>query len=292
MKRIIYSLVVSLLLLCVSGCSHTPSAQIVATTLPVYEFTTRLCKGTPLWVARLINEDISCLHDYSLQTRQMRISEKAEVMVISGAGLETFLDDLLSENTVLLDASEEINLICTENDEDHEKEHGHHHSGDPHIWLSPVLAVEMCENIYQGLVCNYPQYRNIFENNFNALHAELDALLTYGNLQLATLNSRELITFHDGFSYLADAFDLTILHAVEEESGSEASAAELINIADIVSEHHIRTIFTERNGSTSAAQVIAQETGVSIYPLDMCISGGSYFDAMYKNIDILKEALG
>lgn len=41
---------------------------------------------------------------------------------------------------------------------------------------------------------------------------------------LESLSCRELITFHDGFSYFADAFDLTILRAMEEEAGSEASA--------------------------------------------------------------------
>ena len=51
-------------------------------------------------------------------------------------------------------------------------------------------------------------------------------------------------------------------------------------------------IFTERNGSTSAAGVISRETGVTVYSLDMAMAGDSYFDAMYRNIDTIKEALG
>ena len=100
------------------------------------------------------------------------------------------------------------------------------------------------------------------------------------------------MTFHDGFSYFAQAFNLTILEAVEEESGSEASAQELKHLTGVVRENDLPAIFTERNGSTSAAGVISQETGVTVYSLDMAMAGDSYFDAMYRNIDTIKEALG
>ena len=85
---------------------------------------------------------------------------------------------------------------------------------------------------------------------------------------------------------------MTILKAVEEESGSEASAQELIELITLVEEQSLPAVFTEANGSTSAAGVIARETGCRSYALDMAMSGNSYFDAMYHNIDTIKEALG
>ena len=101
-----------------------------------------------------------------------------------------------------------------------------------------------------------------------------------------------MITFHDGFGYFAQAFDLHILEAVEEESGSEASAQELIHLIHIVEEHNLPAIFTEVNGSVSAADVIHRETDAKSFALDMAMGGDSYFDAMYKNIDTIKEAMG
>ena len=86
MKKIL-SLCLALLLL-LSGCaSSAPPAQIAATTLPVYEFTTRLVEGTGITVTRLVTEEVSCLHDYSLNVRQVKAAEAAEHIVISGAGL-------------------------------------------------------------------------------------------------------------------------------------------------------------------------------------------------------------
>ncbi len=288
MKRVlVYLLCLSLLPLL--GCvNKADKVDIVATTLPVWEFTQRLCKGTELRVERLVTEDVACLHDYTLKTEQMRLLESADLIIINGAGLEEFLKDaLLGRNAV--DASRGISLAACEH---HPGEHdGHTHDEDPHIWLSPVNARHMSENIYAGLCLKYPQYIDNFEANLADLTRDLDALQAYGELQLQDLSCRELLTFHDGFHYLADSFGLSVVETVEEESGSEASAQTLIHLIGVVNNHYLPSIFTDTNGSISAAQVISRETGATIYTLDMAMAGNSYFDAMYQNIDTLKEAL-
>ena len=267
---------------------------MAATTLPVYEFTSRICEGTDVTVSRLVTESVSCLHDYALNVRQVRAVEAAEVVVISGAGMEEFMEDML-EGRNMIDASQGIALIePEEHHHDHEEEEsheGHSHEEDPHIWLSPVNAAAMAENICDGLSARYPEYAADFEENLTELQAELEALHTYGEEKLNDLSCREIITFHDGFNYLADCYGLHILRAVEEESGSEASAAELIELIEEVEHHGLPAIFTEMNGSVSAAGIIARETGAGSYALDMAMGGDSYFDAMYHNIDTLKEAL-
>lgn len=294
MKRI---LILFLIIICIlSGCSAQEPAQVAATTLPVYEFTARITEGTGITVARLVTESVSCLHDYSLNVNQVKAAEAAELIVISGGGLGEFMEDIL-HNRPTVDASSGIELLCPEEEHAHEHEHdheheGHNHDNDPHIWLSPSNAAVMAWNICQGLMEAYPEYADTFAANLESLTAELNALQTYGEVQLAQLSCRDMITFHDGFGYFADAFHLHILEAVEEESGSEASAQELIHLSRIMEEHDLPAVFTEINGSVSAADVIARETGAKTFALDMAMGGDSYFDAMYHNIDTIKEALG
>ena len=283
-KRIAFTI---LLLLLLSGCKGQNSAQITATTLPVYEFTATLCEGTDISVSRLVTENVSCLHDYSLQVSQMRAIESAEIIVMNGAGLEDFLDDALADADCIVNASQDLELSCGH----HSHDDDHHHNEDPHIWLSPENAKVMCQTISKALSERYPQYSHVFASNLEALLVKLDALQAYGETELRNIKHRKLITFHDGFSYFAESFDLDILKAVEEESGSEASAKELIELIDLVENNHLPAIFIETNGSTSAAEIIENETGVKIFTLDMAMSGDSYFDAMYRNIDIVKEAL-
>lgn len=283
MKKLTVLLIISAVIF--AGCSSQKPAEIAATTLPVYEFSAALCEGTGITVSRLVTENVSCLHDYSLQVNQMRAVESAEAVIISGAGLESFLEDALTGASNVIDASEGLELSCGHHHEEH------HHEHDPHIWLSPVNAKQMCKNIADKLTALYPQYADIFSKNLVTLLEKLDDLQAYGETELADLHCRKLITFHDGFSYFAESFDLHILKAVEEESGSEASAQELIELIDSVKNNQLPAIFTEVNGSASAAEIIAKETGVKIFQLDMAMAGNSYFEAMYHNIDTVKEAL-
>ena len=285
MKKLSLILVLVLVVGLLPGCHRGPEAQIAAATLPVYEFTVRLCEGTGITVARLVTEEVSCLHDYTLKTTQMQTIEGAECVVLSGGGLEDFLSDIVpAEKTV--DASAGIEMDCGS----HEHE-GHQHEHDPHIWLSPLHAKYMVQNIARQLCERYPDHKATFQKNEGVLLKELDQLYLYGVEQLDSLSCRQLITFHDGFHYFAECFDLEILHAVEEESGSEASAKELIELIGLVEEHNLPAIFTERSGSTSAASIISAETGTKIHTLDMAMAGDSYFDAMRHNIDTVKEAL-
>ena len=91
-KILVFTLLAVLLLLC--GCEQSNiSYDVVTTTLPIYDFTSILCQDTGITVGRLVTENVSCLHDYSLQVSQMRMVEAADTVVISGAGLEDFLED-------------------------------------------------------------------------------------------------------------------------------------------------------------------------------------------------------
>ncbi len=292
MKRLFA--LIGLILFLFSGCAPAqPPAEIAATTLPVYEFTTRLCAGTDITVTRLVTESVSCLHDYSLNVRQVRAAEAAQIIVISGAGLESTLEDLFRGDARIVDSSRSVPLReCSDAHGHGEESHGHHHEADSHIWLSPENARTMARNICLGLCEEYPAYTEAFSRNLEGLIADLDALESYGKETLSGLHCREIITFHDGFGYFADFFGLEILEAVEEESGSEASAQELKHLITLVRDHRLPAIFIETNGSVSAAEVIARETGAKVCTLDMAMGGDSYFDAMYHNINTLKEALG
>ncbi len=290
MKRIAIILVVLMLTVSICACGKTDRVQIAATTLPTYEFTATLCQGTDIMVGQLITENISCLHDYTLHTTQMQMIEHADHIVISGVGLESFLGDVLTDSSKIIDASTSIPLLETCAHDEH-SEHDHD-TYDPHIWLSPDNAKIMAQNICQGLTKAYPEHTETFTVNLCILLEQLDELKQYAAESLSDLSCREIITFHDGFTYMADAYNLTILHVIEEESGSEASAAELIELIELVNEHSLSAIFTETNGSRSAAGIIGSETGAKIYTLDMCLSGDSYINAMYQNIRTLKEALG
>lgn len=292
MKRTLLILLIIFSLGLLIGCNRQPkNAQVVATTKPVYDFSTYLCQNTDIEVTLLVTENVSCLHDYTLQVRQMRAIEACQVVVMNGAGLEEFLSDALNGKETIIDASQGIELLCGGHDHEHEHD-GHHHENDPHIWLSIQNARHMAANISDGLIAQYPQHAETIQQNLAALNAEFDALDAYGEDALSGLKCKDLITFHDGFAYFAQYFGLHILHSLEEESGSEASASELKELIELVEAHKLPAIFVEENGSTSASGVVSAETGTKIFALNMAMGEQNYFESMYQNIDNIKEALG
>ena len=167
--------------------------------------------------------------------------------------------------------------------------------------MDPACAQDMMAVIAQGLgeALYGDDWASHGEFHTNQLVAKdvLEQARQRWAEQLAPLAGAELITFHDGFQYFARAFDLTLLKAIEEEEGAEASAAEIQEIAGLIAEYDIPAIFTEVNGSDATANAIARETGVAVEQLDMIMSGGGtgigpYIDAMQGNIDTIVEALG
>lgn len=280
-----------LFLFTLTGCGKPQTSQIAATTAPVYTFASLLCEGTDLRVTQLVTESVSCLHDYTLKVDQVKAAEAAQRVIVSGAGLEDFLDGVISREKVI-DASGGIFLLCGDEhgEEAHHHEGGHHHEEDPHIWLDVKNAMTMADNICIGLCEAYPQWRETFQENNAELQSRLKSLEGYGQTALSGVSHRQLVTFHDGFSYLAQGYGLEILEAMEEESGSEASAKDLIGLIGIVNGHKLPAVFTEHNGSPSAASVISRETGCRVYALSMAMQG-DYFENMVLNFDTLKEAL-
>ena len=285
-KKFISLLLVLALGLCGCGAQRTAAAQdtIVCTTGQLAEMTRRVIADTALEqemeVSCVVTEPVSCLHDYTLSVRQMQLLERSAVTITVGLGLEDFMQQALrASNGAQIVASDGVEALPS--DEEPGK-------SDPHIWLSPAACAQMARNIADGLAALYPADAARLRENAAAYAAEMDALLEYGNTALAGLSCRELVTFHDGFSYFAAAFGLTIAAAMEIEAGSEPSAKELEAVVDIVRADGIPAVFAEKSGTDDAAKLVARETGAAVYTLDMGLSGG---EAIRHNIDTIKEAL-
>ncbi|MDD3164732.1 MAG: metal ABC transporter substrate-binding protein [Oscillospiraceae bacterium] len=287
MKKLWSLLLLTGAFLILAGCGAASTEQsgrsVAATTYPVAQFTAAICDGTDVTVSRIISDSVSCLHDYSLSVRQAEAVEQADVVICSGAGLEDFMEDVLKNKQTVIECSEGIPL--RENEDRDEGEF------DPHIWMAPENAAIMVQNIADGLAAVFPEDAKTFAQNAAALQQQLSALQAEGEALLSKLSCRELVTFHDGFGYFASAFDLTILAAIEEESGSEASAQDIRQIVELVTQNRIPAVFVEANGSDAAAKIIAGETGCAIGTLDMCLGDADYFAAMRANFDALGEAL-
>ena len=306
MKKIL-SILLAACLMIAAGCSTRQSEEesrlnVVASTYPVYLFVSAVCDGVEgVTVDRLNTGETSCLHDYTLSVDDMRMLEKADVVVLNGAGLEDFMSDALATSSAqVIDCSEGVELLenlAHDHEEGDEEDHGHGHY-DPHIWMEPQNAVTMVENLYQGLSGIDPEYEGQYRENMTGatcLISSWDSAMKDILQEVrrdADVTISGLITFHDGFQYFAKAFDMPLLAAIEEEAGSEASAKEITEITQLVKEYELPVIFTEVNGSDATAQAISRETGCQVSQLTMLMDGpdselSSYYDGLKSNISAI-----
>ena len=285
MRKRIFAAVLALVLLCagLGGCAarQAEHVDVLATTAPVWSMTQALLEGTGLSCGRVITESVSCLHDYTLTVAQMERIGQADVVVLNGLGLEDFMEDALRTAKAVVTASDGVQTLPGEDGE------------DPHIWLDPANCIRMCRNIADGLSDIYPDKQETIAQNLQAVTAAYEAAQAYGEEALRELRCRKLVTFHDGFSYFARAFGLTIAAAMEIEEGSEPSAKEIESVIRLVEDESIPAVFCEENGERQTAETVAKQTGTGLFALTMGMDGGAAgcTDAIYHNIDIIREAL-
>ncbi len=316
MKRTL-ALLLSLFVFLLAACSAPKSnsqngdsaagegnLSVMTTTYPLYLFACEVVGDVEgVTVTPMINQAVSCLHDYTLTVTDMKSLEGADLILLNGVGLEDFMSEALkTSHATVADCSQNIDLLTT-GDSSHA--HGQENdssngSADPHIWLDPTRACQMVNNVRDALIALDPDHAALYAKNAESAWAALaSAQASISDYLQENLVCRELITFHDGFAYFADAFGLDLLMSIEEDEGSEASAQEIAKVVALIQEHKLPAIFTEVNGSDSSAQAIARETEVGVYPLSMIMSGptqdvgvSTYVDALRANAETLVEALG
>ena len=288
-----------------TGCNNSAESNnsiesnnkltIVTSFYPMYISTLNIVKDIPdVEVINMTAPQTGCLHDYSLSTKDLKTLSSADIFVINGAGMESFLDDVIDEYSDLkiIEASNGISLI---EDTDHDE---HEHDVNPHVWVSISKNIEEVSNIAKELSAFDPNHANESEANADAYIAKLENLRTEMHAALDNVNNKDIITFHEAFPYFAEEFNLNIAGVIEVEPDSEPSAKEVENIISIINEKNIKALFTEPQYSSKIADTIAKETGASIYTLDPIVTGDANEDAyddyivkMQENLNTLKEAL-
>lgn len=270
--------------------SETGTDQVViaASFYPVYIMLMNITLDMPdVRIVDMTQPTTGCLHDYTVTPEDMKNLEDANVLVVNGAGMESFMEKVLQQfpdlNTI--DSSLNIPLINSSEEE----------GDNPHIWVSISNAILQVDNIGAQLSEMFPEYAAGFSANTDAYVKKLEALKEKMHQELDGLPSRDIITFHEAFPYFAEEFNLNIAGVIEREPGSEPSAAELADAIDTINDLKIKALFAEPQYPATAAETIAEETGSKVYILDPAVTGpmepDAYLDIMESNLNVLKEAL-
>lgn len=324
-------LAVALVLSCLTGCSgftrrpnsfKTDKLHVVCTVYTAFDFTKNLLKEDAE-IVLLMSPGVD-VHGFEPSTDDMRLLEGADIIVSSGAGLETWLNDLLNsidnKDIYRIDLSSNVELLTMgetvkelgedeeehegENHEEHHDHHGHEHNAndiDPHIWMSPVNAVNEVTGLFESLK-SYYQKTGVTEeqserltSNYNFYIEKLNLLKEDYSKFFNEVTEGELVVSHEAFGYLCHSYGLTQI-AIDGLTSGESDAKTLRYVIDYIREYDIKFIFYEDLINPDTARVISEETGCELVALkalgsisqDDIDNGMDYINAMRYNLEALR----
>lgn len=165
---------------------------------------------------------------------------------------------------------------------------------DPHFWLDPERYADVADAIAAQLALADPAHEDGYRARAAAFTAELGALDRELAAGLAHCRSRELVTSHTAFGYLADAYDLHQEGITGLSPEAEPSPAALARIARFVEDEGVRTIYAETLVSRDVADTLGRETGARVAVLDPIegltdeSAGDDYTEVMRANLSTLR----
>ena len=184
----------------------------------------------------------------------------------------------------------------------HSEEEGHsdeeaaaeddHGAYDPHIWLDPANMVLMANAVSDRLIAIDPTRTDFYTANTAALVAELEALDQAFTTGLANCEQKEIVTSHESFGYLANAYGFEQHGIAGLSPDTEPSPARLAEISEMVIAEGITTIYYETLVSPAIAETVANETGATtavLDPIEGLVEGSTdtFITVMQANLQAL-----
>jgi zinc/manganese transport system substrate-binding protein len=255
--------------------------KILTTMAPLYSFTVNITGGH----AEVLNLLPSGAgpHDYSFSPADVKRVAKADVIIKNGAGLETWLDNVIAsagkKGLVVVNTSNGIDII----------------NNDPHIWLSPQRAMTQVKNIKNALVKADPDRESIYTANAENYLKLLDNLDKSIRDEINQWSRKEFVAFHSAYLYFTMDYGLEQVAVIQESPEGEPSPQHIGNVIKTIREKGLQSIFTEPQASHKIVDMIAQDLHLKVYNLDTLEAGelypGWYENRMKKNLTVLKEVL-
>ena len=272
------------LLLCLAGCGaevDTNKIIVAASIAPMADFA-RNVAGDRCEVVQIVPDNASA-HTYRLSPDKMNVICEAKLLVLNGAGLEFWADKAVesAENKDLkvVNTSKGIKLMGGDDDDE----------GNPHVWLSPVLAVKQVEAIRDALCEIDPEGAETYRTNAAKYTAELNALDGEVRATLSKAGNKSFAAYHGAWDYFAAEYGLTCLGVIEKSHGKEPSAADMADLVKKAENAKTKALFADTE-NPAGCDALAAELGTKAVVLNQ-LTSPRYIEAMRNNLKLISEAL-
>ena len=226
-----------------------------------------------------------CLHDFQLTPEDMKLLSKADVFIINGGGIESFLKDVAKSypDLTIIEASEGIDLLEDEGEE------------NAHAWMSVATYEEQVNHIAEGLAAADEKHASDYQKHADAYTVKLDALKERQQKVAEKIKGQSVILFHEAYDYVADDYGLDVAYVLDLDEERQVSAGEVADVLAAVRDDHVKYILAEELYGKSMGDTVEKETDAKVIYLDALNRGDydadSYIKGMSANIDLIEQYL-
>lgn len=294
---------------------------VVTSFYPMYIATLNIVDGVEgVRLENLSEPQTGCLHDFQLTPEDMKLLSTADVFVINGGGIESFMSDVAKAYPKLdvVEACEDVVLLSDdESDSDHDHDHDadagsdsdHDHEADAesdsdhdhdhgdenaHAWMSVPRYRTMVQTIASRLAEKDAKHADEYYANAKAYDAKLAVLEEKINSIKSLTSGQNIIIFHEAYAYVADDFSMNACYLLDLDEERSVSAGEIKQVIGAIKDDSVSVILAEELYGKSMGDTVSRETDVHVVYIDPLNRGeydkDSYLDGMEHNIELIKEA--
>ena len=296
---------------------------VVTSFYPMYIATLNIVdcvKGVRL--ENLSEPQTGCLHDFQLTPEDMKLLSTADVFVINGGGIESFMSDVAKAYPKLdvVEACEDVALLSDdESDSDHDhdhdadaesdSDHDHDHEADAesdsahdhdhgdenaHAWMSVPRYRTMVKTIASHLAQKDEAHAEEYYANAEKYDAKLAKLEKEQDSLKSLTDGQNIVIFHEAYAYVADDFSMNACYLLDLDEERSVSAGEIKQVISAIKDDGVSVILAEELYGKSMGDTVSRETDVHVVYIDPLNRGeydkDSYLDGMEQNIELIKDA--
>ena len=298
-----YIIIVFCVLLMLIGCTQQKISEqqktitIVTSFYPIYVLAKNITDGVEgITLQNMAQPQTGCLHDYQITTKDRKALEKADLLLVNGAGIESFLEGIKEQyqNLPVVDTSMGITLIEMQQHHHHNDEQIQHDEKEynGHIWLYSENALKQAENICNALCEKDSTHKQQYTKNLELFRQNIKE---FQQNQQHYFDNNKAVIFHEGFDYIAKEYGFTVQEQIFVEEEKTPSAKELAEMIEHIKQENVTIFFTADDKGKSYAELLAKEVEGKVYLLNPITAGAleknAYLQAMKQNESIIQEAL-
>ena len=296
---------------------------VVTSFYPMYIATLNIVDGVKgVRLENLSEPQTGCLHDFQLTPEDMKLLSTADVFVINGGGIESFMSDVAKAYPKLdvVEACEDVALLSeddadSDHDHDHDadaesdSDHDHDHEADTetdsahdhdhgdenaHAWMSVPRYRTMVKTIASHLAQKDEAHAEEYYANAEKYDAKLAKLEKEQDSLKSLTDGQNIVIFHEAYAYVADDFSMNACYLLDLDEERSVSAGEIKQVISAIKDDGVSVILAEELYGKSMGDTVSRETDVHVVYIDPLNRGeydkDSYLDGMEQNIELIKDA--